>query len=157
MNMKTYDAWIQDDLGDTVIEAESMEAAVKLATEWVRAGDWGEFQKTKWVDFSIQEQGSDHHDEYTVTIDPKEPECAEDCTHEWVIPIEVVGGVKENPGVYGHGGGVTMTSICKHCGWYRIIDTWAQRPDNGEQGLEGTEYREPDDKSLAYVEQERET
>src|SRR5690606_33066627 len=47
---------------------------------------------------------------------------------------------------------VIITDICMHCARYRIVDTWAQRRDTGEQGLEAIEYREPDESSLEWME-----
>lgn len=90
------------------------------------------------------------HDQYTVTREPDECGCSGD-EHDWRSPLSVVGGIAENPGVWGNGGGVIITEVCRHCGCYRVTDTWAQRPDNGMQGLTSVEYRDPDDVSLAWV------
>jgi hypothetical protein len=87
----------------------------------------------------------------TVQLDPEEPDCTDADGHDWQSPHEVVGGLKENPGVRGHGGGVIVTEVCAHCGMYRITDTWGQRPDTGEQGLTVLEYRDADEKSLAWA------
>jgi hypothetical protein len=87
-------------------------------------------------------------------VDPEEPDCSA-ADHDWCSPIEVVGGIDSNPGVWGHGGGVKITEVCRHCGGYRITDTWAQRQDTGEQGLESVEYHEADDASLAWVDSQR--
>jgi hypothetical protein len=57
-----------------------------------------------------------------------------------VSPYAVLGGLRENPGVQGHGGGVTIHRVCAHCGCLRIYDSWAQRRDTGEQGLASTSY-----------------
>jgi hypothetical protein len=61
--------------------------------------------------------------------------------HEWANPLEVVGGIPENPGVSGNGGGVTIREVCMRCGCERRTDTWAQRRDTGEQGLTETTYQ----------------
>ena len=53
--------------------------------------------------------------------------------------------------MYGHGGGVIITEVCRHCGRYQITDTWAQNPENGEQGLTSTEYRDADEQSEAWL------
>lgn len=87
----------------------------------------------------------------TVAIDPDEPKCKRGHEHEWCAPLEVVGGIPENPGVWGHGGGVLIHEVCRHCGWYRTTDTWATRPDNGAQGLRSVEYAEPDDDSMEWI------
>lgn len=87
---------------------------------------------------------------HTATLDPNQPD---ECSGDWESPPEVVGGCAENPGVYGSGsgGGVIITEVDPVSGWYRVTDTWAQRPDTGEQGLRSVEYREPDERSLAWV------
>lgn len=89
----------------------------------------------------------------SIAIEPDEPECSGREGHDWQSPIEVVGGVKENPGVHGHGGGVIITEVCAHCGRYRITDTWAQDPETGEQGLESVEYRARDGQSERWITQ----
>ncbi len=87
---------------------------------------------------------------YTIRVDVAEPRCA-GAAHDWQAPYDVVGGIEENPGVWGHGGGVIITAVCAHCGMYRVTDTWAQRRDTGEQGLRSVTYREADDASLAWA------
>ena len=73
-------------------------------------------------------------------VDPPEPECPQNGEHDWVTPHALVGGLKENPGVHGHGGGVTVQYVCRHCGCGKLIDTWVQDPSTGVQGLESVEY-----------------
>ena len=87
----------------------------------------------------------------TLTFHPVEPDCSDD-EHIWKSPFEVLGGIEENPGVWGNGGGVIIKRVCPKCGQYKIIDTWAQNPENGIQGLESIKYQEPDEESLAWVE-----
>jgi len=74
----------------------------------------------------------------SVEIQPTEPECC-DGDHEWESPIGVVGGIKENPGVWGHGGGVVIQELCVKCGCGKTTDTWAQSC-HGEQGLHAVSY-----------------
>ena len=76
----------------------------------------------------------------TISIEPDEPDCVDGEIHDWQTPIEIVGGIESNPGVQGHGGGVVCHECCMRCGCARITDSWAQRPDTGEQGLESVEY-----------------
>jgi hypothetical protein len=54
----------------------------------------------------------------------------------------LVGGIEENPGVWGHGGGVVINEACVRCGCGRTTDTWAQDPSTGRQGLESVAYEE---------------
>lgn len=60
--------------------------------------------------------------------------------HDWQAPYGIVGGIEDNPGCWGHGGGVVYHEVCMRCGLTRTTDTWAQRPDNGEQGLTAVSY-----------------
>jgi hypothetical protein len=46
---------------------------------------------------------------------------------------------------------VRIHEVCTHCALYRIHDTWAQNPSNGEQGLDSVEYKPSDEKSRRYV------
>lgn len=77
----------------------------------------------------------------TVSVHPSEPPC-KGAQHNWKAPYEIVGGVRENPGVFGSGGGVLITEVCVNCGCGRRTDTWAQNPSNGEQGLTSISYVE---------------
>lgn len=83
-------------------------------------------------------------DQATIEVAPDEPECIGDEEHDWQSPIELVGGIPENPGVWGHGGGVIIHEACLRCGCRRRTDTWAQRRDTGERGLTQVSYR-PDE------------
>jgi hypothetical protein len=83
-----------------------------------------------------------------VEVDAVEPECSSD-EHDWQTPHHVLGGLRENPGVWGNGGGVCCSYVCRHCGMYRHTDTWA---DDGHGGrYTSTSYDEADDDSLAWV------
>jgi len=77
----------------------------------------------------------------TVTIDPPEPPCTTTgrTEHKWRSPHALVGGLEENPGVWGNGGGVIVHQVCD-CGVRRIRDTWAHRRETGEQGLDSVRY-----------------
>jgi hypothetical protein len=139
--------------GELELEADSAHAAAeKFCEDWDTSGR----RDTIWVDVYVTPIGDDgepvaEREGHTITIDPEEPACACGRDHEWESPYEILGGLKENPGVQGNGGGVVITEVCANCGTYRITDTWAQRPDTGEQGLvESVEYVEADDKSLEW-------
>lgn len=65
------------------------------------------------------QDGYDQHDRdaYNAQI---EPPCTKK-NHNWIRPYEVVGGLKENPGVWSLGGTIIRyTSICKHCGCKKV-------------------------------------
>lgn len=145
-------------------EAEDHEEA---ADEFVETGDWGEewtrvhmsvFKVAKIEEFDEEI----HYDHLNVsrTIEPKEPPCVyknkKYQEHVWESPHSLVGGLKENPGVYGHGGGVVITSVCKNCGCYRTYDTWGQDPCDGSQGHCITTYHPPDEDSLKWIEENEE-
>ena len=151
--------WIcTDGNADIEIAADTAEEA---AQKYVDGGDWEAETSTWWIDVlctPTDDDGEPIEDEaetVTITVDPDEPDCSAP-DHDWCSPIEVVGGIDSNPGVWGHGGGVKITEVCRHCGGYRITDTWAQRQDTGEQGLESVEYREADNYSLEWVSSQRE-
>jgi len=131
------------------IEAESPEEA---AQEYVDGGSWEKESSTQWIHVYVWGGGipEDDREKHVITLHPAPPECTEN-EHEWESPYEVVGGIKENPGVWGHGGGVVITEVCRHCGCYRVTDTWAQDMSDGQQGLESIEYKPADETSRAWV------
>lgn len=126
---------------DTVA-ADSAEEALQTAIANVDRRNYDDIEETTWID--VRARGADDPwDEAraTVTLDPDEPRCSGDA-HDWQSPYELVGGCKENPGVWGNGGGVIIREACMNCGCARITNTWAQRQDNGEQGLTSVRYEE---------------
>jgi hypothetical protein len=131
-------------------------AASEAAQKYVDDGDWGEITSTVWISVSTYRKDADGeiYDEkgHTIAIDPEEPDCVDGEEHDWRTPHSVLGGLKENPGVHGHGGGVICKEVCAHCGAYKITDSWAQNPETGEQGLDSIEYRDADDDSRPWVE-----
>ena len=136
--MTTYICW--DDSGTKIeIRAARGRAA---AQEYVDEGDWGESLRTRWVEVWVraEDEDEDHATSYTIAIEPDEPDCLDGPGHDWAQPHALVGGCKENPGVRGHGGGITDTYACLACGMGRTYDSWAQNPGTGEQGLSATEY-----------------
>ncbi len=129
------------------IEADSPPDA---ADEYGRGGWDDNATATWWARVSVREPGGEAA-WHTVTIDPTPPGCSEP-EHDWQSPHAVVGGLAENPGVVGHGGGVCIVEVCRNCGAYRDTDTWAQDPATGRQGLDAVAYREADDASRAWAE-----
>lgn len=126
-----------------LLEADSMEYAVEEAKEWLAEG-WEPEDSTQWVHGRVRKldrAGNEVEGEsITIEIDPREPACETGHEHDWQSPWDIVGGCKESPGVYGHGGGVTIQEVCIHCGCGRLTDTWAQDSYNGRQGLESVTY-----------------
>lgn len=123
---------------DTVI-ATSARRALKIARGNVDRANYSEAEGTLYIDVRVHCRETDEEDSDTVTLAEEEPECTESA-HDWQAPHEIVGGIEENPGVWGHGGGVIIHEVCVHCGCGRTTDTWAQRHDTGEQGLTEVSY-----------------
>jgi hypothetical protein len=139
------------DDGDAAVEiqASSPEAA---AQEYVGDGDYTADGSTIWIKVWVYPEGDeDARDSYKVRVDPPTPACSGQ-EHAWCSPHEILGGLRENPGVQGHGGGVVIREVCSHCGIYRITDTWAQDRTDGQQGLDSVEYEDADDTSLEWIE-----
>ena len=116
------------------VDAETSEAALKEAIESVQDSgaptdhdDWS----NRYTVSVYSDYGEPVLASKDIVVDPPCPECCEG-DHQWERPIEVVGGIKENPGVWGHGGGVTIKEVCRHCGIYRHTDTWHTDSSNGE-------------------------
>lgn len=160
--------WIASD-GTAEVEYSAASDGEHAAEAYVADGDWGDRStRTDWISVYawrrgwalLPPDGDDEAEAIELTIDrewhsveiaPDEPDCTDGHEHDWRAPYSVLGGLRENPGVQGHGGGVVITEVCAHCGTYRVTDTWAQRSDTGEQGLRGVEYRDADDASRAWV------
>jgi hypothetical protein len=131
------------------IEANSHTDAVMQAKDWLLDGDYDTSEGTVWVHGYLidldrevpegYEERRQHAERIDVSIDPPEPECTEN-EHDWQAPVEIIGGMRENPGVWGHGGGVVIHDVCLHCGCERVHDTWAQDPETGQQGLRSVAY-----------------
>ena len=105
-----------------------MDEAVEAAEEWCNEGSWDQDKQTVWVGLNVRNLETDESRRITVTMEPNEPKCTEP-EHAWA-----------DYRVHGHGGGVICTDTCSHCGIVRKVDTWAQNPETGEQGLHSTEY-----------------
>lgn len=130
------------------IEADTPREA---AQEYVDGAEW-ENASTMWHHIHVREVGrpDDEGETFDITLPPPVPECCGDA-HDWQSPHDLLGGLKENPGVWGHGGGVKIREVCAHCGVYRVTDTWATDPETGQQGLESIEYQDADEESLAWI------
>lgn len=149
--MPTY---LCDD-GNAEIEITA-DSAEEAAQEYVDGGDWGDRSETSWISVYVQEIDEDgeevgERESITVTLDAEEPDCVDGQAHDWRSPYSVIGGLKENPGVWGHGGGVIIREVCAHCGRYKITDTWAQNRSTGEQGLTSVSYEDADDASRTWI------
>jgi hypothetical protein len=136
---------VDDGNAEITVECDSGEEAAK---EYVSGGDWGDRSETCWIRVHVWRLAVDadgnivrvDEDTHLITLETEEPDCSHEEGHDWQSPHEIVGGIKENPGVWGNGGGVIIHECCMHCGCARITDTWAQNPDGGEQGLRSVSY-----------------
>lgn len=122
------------------IDADTAEEALDVAKNNVDASNYNDVDKTMWIEVEVYCNETEERARATVQCDPDEPDCPSHAKHDWQSPHEIVGGLEENPGVHGHGGGVIITEVCMHCGCERVTDTWAQNPTTGEQGLESVTY-----------------
>lgn len=103
--------------------------------------DYDAGDDTFWSDIAIYDPYTDAHVEtVTIQVDPDAPACVDAAGHTWRTPVELVGGSKDNPGCWGHGGGSIQHEACVRCGCRRTTDTWAHRPDTGEQGMTSVSY-----------------
>lgn len=133
----------------------TVEAALASARDGVDAGNYptdddDDTRRTLRITIRVTCDETGESEAETVTCEPEAPEC-DAAAHDWRAPHSVVGGLRETPGVVGHGGGIIATTVCAWCGWYRRYDSSAQDLETGEHGHEETEYREPDDESRAWV------
>ncbi len=129
-------------LYDTVT-ASSPEEALEIARSNVDRGNYSESEGTLWIDVRVDCDETGEDASSTVTLDEREPDCESDeGAHDWQSPYALLGGLEENPGVWGNGGGVIIKEVCVRCGCQRTTDTWAQNPETGEQGLTSVSYEE---------------
>ena len=151
---------IREDSGASeIIEADSLNDALDQARDWAADGSYQErVMVTVWAT-PLDRKGNRISceavsEEVEAGPEPEEPECAEGEEHDWCSPHEVVGGIKENPGVWSLGGtSMSFLTVCRHCGWYRtVLDRGSQR--NPGELEEETSYEEPNEASLEWVEEE---
>jgi hypothetical protein len=135
-----------------VILAATPEQA--LASVHEKIGEYDLSQGTVWVDHTVTSMVHDAEESERIAIDQPEPACIRGHEHDWQSPHSLLGGIEDNPGVWGSGGGVIIKEVCGHCGAYRITDSWAQNPQTGEQGLHSVSYEPADDDSREWVTEE---
>ncbi len=124
------------------ITATSPKEALDIARDNVDRSNYNDTDGTLWISVRVDCEETGEDVSATVTLDEEEPDCEDGETHNWQSPHALLGGLEENPGVWGNGGGVIIKEVCMHCGCQRTTDTWAQNPETGEQGLESVSYEE---------------
>lgn len=85
----------------------------------------------------------------------QEPACSNGGEHDWQTPFSLVGGIKENPGVWSLGGTkMSFHEVCSCCGMHkRELHYGSQRnPDEADTAT----YEDADEASIAWVESEAE-
>lgn len=138
--------WYADD-GNAESEFD-VETRGEAAQQYVDGGDWGDDNQSGWVHVCTYRKGIAANGEvgavdrewHRVEIEATVPDCEDGKEHDWQSPHELVGGIEENPGVWGHGGGAIIEECCMNCGCRKLTDTWAQDPQTGEQGLTQVSY-----------------
>jgi hypothetical protein len=138
--------WHANDGNAEIIEEH--DSAHEAAQSYVDDGTWGDTSETQWISVRVWREGIDEDGDIVcvdeesskVTIEAEEPECTGGEEHDWRSPYSIVGGIEENPGVWGHGGGIMIQEVCMICGCGKTTDTWAQDPSDGQQGLDSVSY-----------------
>src|SRR5690606_5491773 len=82
--------------GNAEVEYRAAKSAKEAAREYVESGDWGERDKTIWIDVTAYRRGFvvvGDDDEvveiridekrHTITLDPEEPDCKDGRDHDW--------------------------------------------------------------------------
>lgn len=148
---------VKTDNCSEIFEAEDIEAAINWAECWLEDGEYGDdpcYVSASVVEIDEDDEAIGYPEDVeiewagNITI----PDCDHEDGHDWQEPYEVVGGCKENPGVYGIGGAqIRSTSVCSRCGMYRV-HTSASTPGNYPKEPEKYEYRDANERSMEWVE-----
>jgi len=145
-----------DQARDTLREVapDDVEAEIEA---WLDGGGWdtseGPLYLTAYaypIDPTTGEACAEGRVEGEVTIEQDEPDCEDGEDHDWQTPHSVLGGLAENPGVWGRGAGIISREVCAHCGAYRVYESARQDPCTGTYHA-ATSYEDADDASEAWV------
>jgi hypothetical protein len=136
------------------IEADNRDHAEEIAAESWQSGSWDGKSIIELYLCEVDEDDDDIGDPWSIKVevgdDPEPPECIDDHKHDWQSPYEVVGGLKENPGVWATGGTtICVTQVCVHCGAYRKSIYYGAQREPGQ--CDTVEYEQPDGLSLSYL------
>lgn len=147
---------VEDEACSEEFDADDDDAALAHAEQWLADGDRGERDKTIFLTASVFSMPDDERiGGVQVSLHPDPPKCSSR-KHVWCSPYELMGGLRENPGVFDGGGGVSIKHVCGECGVYRLVDTWTTRPTDGSQGHTSVKYSLADAESLAWLEKQAE-
>jgi len=128
---------IRDDSDGETEEVLRRSELSEYMRDWVRSGDWNNESKTAFVKCTAECELTGEEVCETIAAEPDEPECIVD-DHDWQSPA-FLGGLKENPGVFGVDGGVDVDECCMHCGCRRTTET---RPSDDGPRRTYVEYEE---------------
>lgn len=114
---------------ETVTAGSPLEA-LEIARRNVEAVNYDSPAHTIWVEVGVETVEGEEASWLSewVQADPDEPACSS-AEHAWADGSPI-----------GHGGGAVVTDTCDKCGLERTVDTSAQNPANGEQGLRSIAY-----------------
>ena len=150
--------WHADDGNHEVVEEH--ESGRDAAQSYVDGGEWGHIESGVTIDVCVWREGDTvrvNEQEHSVTILPDEPDCAEaeDGSHEWQSPQELVGGCDSNPGVWATGGtSFEYLTVCSHCGMF-LRETSSGTQRNPGDAEKTAEYLPATPESLAWVEEQK--
>lgn len=138
-----------------IIEASNIDEACELAESSWQGGDWGEGKAiievcVTEIDDCDDEAGEVKYVSVEVGEDPDMPDCNSDDGHDWQSPLECVGGIDSNPGVWSIGGtAMVFRTCCSRCGLYRQETAYGAQRNPGQ--CDQVEYPPADEDSLAWV------
>src|SRR5690554_5454873 len=104
------------------IQAACLEEAIAQVEASVR-GCYTPETETFWVEGELASIDGEEIHPTLVAIHPDAPACEGEGEHDWQSPHHLLGGIEENPGVWGKGGGAVIEEVCMRCGTARITDT----------------------------------
>lgn len=137
-----------------IIEAGSLDSALDDAREWASEGVYDERVMVRVYAQRVDEDGDPVGPQVSGEVEAgpevEAPECIEDADHDWQSP-EWLGGCRENPGVWSHGGTrITIRMACARCGAYRVEERTGSQRDPGELA-ETISYEGADETSLGWA------
>ena len=144
--------------GSEIVRARSLAAVIRRARKWCDE-DWSTVEEEDVIYAHIDIYRLDHPsdpDAWAVHSEHRQvgmtaPDCIGDEEHDWQAPYEIVGGITENPGCWGDGGGVRCRAVCALCGAYRQSGNWGQCMEDGVQGLDWESYEDADEVSEEWA------
>jgi hypothetical protein len=152
--MATY-VMREDSGASEIIEADTIGQALEQAREWAADGGYESRVMVGVRVIELDADGEQTDNQLSAEVEagpePEAPKCADGQEHDWQSPYEVVGGIKENPGVWGSSGTrLTVREVCAHCGYYRVTQHTGSQRNPGELPQTVT-YEDADERSLSWV------